>query len=539
MFLSTDTSAQAHFAQVPVISNSRNSFSIAMRHVTTMQFDKLVPMVNMFIYPGDTLSGTFYAMCRLGTQVGTLYDDLMMDYHAWFTPFRILHTTDGWARLMYNAQPAGPTQDNSTLTTPGISLAALTGNSFAAKSNYDYLGYGDPSINVAASTIHINNYYCRGLHCIWNNNYRDQNLQTPLTLDLDFGPDDGDDYKTLLPRGKRHDMVTSLLTALQKGQNSAISVGNTSPVISNDSQMRMYSTPAGLGSNAAVSFSGAVGVTTGAGPVNGEELRWHLTNTGLVADTTLLQFTVNAMRVSVAVQHLLEADARGGTRDIEAIQNRWGVTVPDYRLSRPEYLGGATYNFDGHVVPQTSETAGTPQATLAQFSQMMSKLEVNHSFTEAGCFFILASARSNITYQEMLPRELRHQTRLDFINPEFANLGEVAMQGSELCFTGVDASDNAVQGYNEYGYWGRYQNNRVSSEMRSSFATSKDYLHMADDYGGVRPTLSAAFIVSQTPISRNLVVDTATADPIEVNSIFKGSIARILPMYSIPGLTRL
>lgn len=532
MHLRTDTSANAHFANVPTISQPRNTFGISEKHVTTMQFDKLFPMWWKLIYPGDTISITKASMARLQTQITTLYDDLYFDAHAWFVPLRLIQTD--WARFQFNAQPAGPTQDNTGLTTPNLDLATIPNPGFPSKSLYDYFGYPTLVSGTNGSGQHINNYLARAYNFIWNNNYRDENLQPAVVVDLDNGPDNFADYN-ILPAGKRHDRFTSGLPAQQKGPSVSLPLGSIAPLIGFDQQTRIH-TPSDLNvrTMGVVNPSGAVVSLTAPGST--DEIRWN--QIGLVADLASAQAaTLNQVRQSYAVQHLLEADARGGTRDVESIQHRWGVTVPDFRMQRPEYLGGQTWTFDGHVVPQTSETGTTPQANLAEFSQTTNSMHVTHSFVEHGIMMILVRARSNQTYQQGLPPELSLRTRFDFHQPEFAHLGEVAVKNKEIYFQGGPA-DEGTFCFQEYAYALRYGLNRVSAEMRSNYPQSLDSKHMADDYSSL-PTLSAGWIQSNTPISRNIAVGTNLADPIEMNILVSGSITRTLPMYSVPGLTRL
>lgn len=533
MHLKTDTSSNRHFAQVPTISRARNAFAISEAHKTTIQFDYLYPMYHKYIYPGDTLNITQGIMARLSTQITDLFDDLYVDVHAWFVPMRLIQTN--WARYQFNAQPLGPSQDNSSLTSPSINLSSLT-SGFASKTLYDYFGY-PTLVAMNSSGQHINNYLARSYNLIWNENYRDQNLQTAVTVDLGEGPDNPNNY-VLLRRGKRHDRFTSALTAAQKGPQIYLPLGTSAPVVSNNDTVQFKTTSGLTNRNLRIENASMYLYVDGAAPGSDQVMSFGAT-TGLYTNLSAATgATLNQVRQSYAIQHLLEADARGGTRDVESIQHRWGVTVPDYRLQRPEYIGGQTFDFDGHIVPQTSATdSGTPQANLAAFSQAINRFSLTHSFVEHGVFMILISARSNITYQQGLQKELSYRTRYDWYQPEFANLGEVAVKNKEIYFQGISADDNTF-GFQEYAYELRYGLNRVSSEMRSNFPQSLDIKHMADDYSSL-PTLSAGWIQSQTPISRNTVVSASVADPIQINSLVSGKIARTLPMYSIPGLYRL
>lgn len=536
MHLRTDTAANANFARVPTISRPRNSFSIAKRHLTTMQFDYLYPMYWKYIYPGDTISVVHKMMARLGTQDAILYDDFYFDVHAWYVPFRLLQTN--WSRYQFNDQPGGPSQDNSSLSSPKITLTGLGAGGFTAKSLYDYFGF-PTEVDFSGNTEHMNNYLARCYNFIWNTNYRDQNLQDPVTVDLDDGPDDPADY-VLLKRGKRHDKFTSCLTAAQKGTAPTLPVGSTAPIEATGRITWVETGGGGSGATIGQKSTTASGLTYDVLTGSHVDNAHNQYSSGLQADlASAIGASVNEMRTSIAIQQLYEGDARGGTRDVEAIQHRWGVTVPDFRLQRPEYLGGQTFTFDGQVVPQTSETGTTPQGTLVQFSQALSGFPVTHSFQEHGVLMILVSARSNITYQEGLRRELSYETRFDWYQPEFANLGEVGVKKKEIYAIGsTGVQDNEYFGYQEYGYELRYEDNMVTGEFRSNYSASRDNKHMADDYSSV-PVLGDSWIQSNTAATRNLVVATATADPIEMSTLTQGHIARTLPMFSVPGLPRL
>jgi len=320
MHLKTDTGArQRHFSRVPTISKQRNAFSVAKKHITTAKFDYLYPVYTDFIYPGDTASLTKTCMARLATQVGTLYDDLYIDLHAWYVPMRLIQTD--WARYQFNFEET-PGQDNSSIKSPKVNLSQLAdANGFGEKSLYDVLGYPTEA-DFRSDDMHVNNYEARAYNLIWNENYRDQNLQDPVVLDLDNDADNPTDY-VLLKRGRRHDKFGSSLPFQQKGDAATVAISGSAPVervtgTGNAGDIYDASTDVASGAQALYSDSGGNLSNSSGGP----DLYYDPNGTLVANMSAITLFSINDIRTSATIQHLLEADARGGTRDIEAIQNR-------------------------------------------------------------------------------------------------------------------------------------------------------------------------------------------------------------------------
>ncbi len=249
----------------------------------------------------------------------------------------------------------------------------------------------------------------------------------------------------------------------------------------------------------------------------------------------LATLDINTLRQNVAIQRLLERDARGGTRYVEIIKAHFGVTSPDYRLQRPEYLGGGKSFINVSPVANTSSTAGEDQAELRGIGTgVLSGHGWAKSFTEHGYIMGLIRARGDLTYFQGLDRLWSRSTRYDFYIPALANLGEQSILNKELFISNVAATDDAVFGYQERWAEYRMKHSRVVGVMNPDVSGSLSFWHLAEDFSSL-PSLNTAFMEDQTPMARVTTVDTEPDFLLDVWFDYK--CARPLPVYSIPSLT--
>lgn len=519
------------FAMVPKADIPRSSFDIQKTYKTTFDSGYLVPIYVDEVLPGDTFRVKMTAFARLATPEFPIMDNMYMDSFFFFVPNRLVW--DNWKKFM--GEQTNPGDSISFVIPQTVSPAG----GYPVNSLQDYMGLPTVGQVGPGNTFSHNALFTRAYNLIWNEWFRDENLQASRPVPKGDGPDASTDYR-LERRGKRHDYFTSALPWPQKGASVTLPLGNQAPVVSNNQMIQVRRIAGGTTTNLETLGGGNVNVTTftdigagslGFGPVGA-------TTTGLYADlSAATAATINQLRQSFQIQKLLERDARGGTRYTEIVRAHFGVISPDARLQRPEYLGGGSTPININPIAQTSATdAGTPLGELGAMGTALAKHHgFTQSFTEHGMIIGLVSVRADLTYQQGLRKMWSRSTRYDFYFPAFAMLGEQAVLSKEIYLDGT-ANDNDVFGYQERWAEYRYNPSQITGFFRSTSAGTIDPWHLSQRFLS-RPTLGAAFIQDTPPVDRIVAVGAeANGQQFLLDCFFDNRAARPLPMYSVPGL---
>lgn len=547
---------ESHFALNPTrIDMSRSTFDRSSSVKTSFNVGDIVPFFLEEVLPGDTFNVRTSKVVRMQTLLTPMMDNVYLDTYYFFVPNRLVW--NHWKEFN------GENTESAWIPTTEYSIPQITSpsNGWSVGTLADYFGLPTGVGGLSVSALPF-----RAYALIMNEWFRDQNLQDPLVVPVDdatvAGVNTGnfvtDCAKGGLPyiAAKYHDYFSSCLPSPQKGKDVTLSVASQGdlPVVTKptDAPVNLFTQNVGLrfknlGSSSFTSpgFNGALTVydnngNTGiATSVTGSSGPIYPSNLWAVNPGNAIVATINQLRMAFQIQKLYERDARGGTRYIEVLKSHFGVTSPDARLQRPEYLGGNRVPINVNQVIQQSGTgagADTPQGTVVGMSQTT---DSNHdfikSFTEHGYIIGVMVARYDHTYQQGIERFWSRKTRFDFYWPVFANIGEQAVLNKEIFAQGT-AKDDEVFGYQEAWSDYRYKPNRVTGEMRSDFEHSLDVWHLADDYATL-PSLSESWIrEDKNTVDRVLAVKSTVSDQLFADIYVSNRATRPMPMYSIPGL---
>lgn len=536
--MSSNTRTLSHFAEIPEAEIQRSTFDRSHGVKTTFNAGKLIPVLVDEVIPGDTHKLRDHLFGRLATPIVPFMDNLYLDTHYFFVPTRLIW--ENWEK--FNGAQDNP-DDSTDFIIPTMKSPADTG--YAELSVFDHFGIPPKIAGLEHTSLPL-----RAYNLIWNEWYRDQNLQDSVTVNKGDAADAATIY-TLLPRGKRKDYFTSGLPRPQKGPAVNLPLGISAPVHTSSE----HTTSAGGiplkfrrsvdGSNTITNYgyinSGETATYSTGGPAT-PNVTGGIYPTNLEADLSeATAATINSLRLAFQIQKMYERDARGGTRYVEILKAHFNVTSPDFRLQRPEYLGGNSKKITSTVVPQTSSTDGTtPQGNLSAYAMVSdSGSGFTHSFTEHGYIIGLVSLRADLNYQQGLNRLWSRKTRFDFYWPALSHLGEQAILNKEIYAQGDSVTDSngiideQVFAYQERHAEYRYKPNEIHGAFRSSYSAPLDMWHLAQNFTSL-PKLNASFIEENPPVDRVIAVENEPH--IILDCWMDYTSTRPMPVYAVPGL---
>lgn len=565
------------FSDAPAMYMRRTKFDRSHVYKTTFDSGKLIPVFVDEVLPGDTTRMSVNYFARLATPIKPIMDNIYLDWFFFFVPNRLVW--EHWQNFCFEREDPDDTTDyviptiNSHTSTENLLIGSL----------WDYFGL---PINTTSDISGINALPFRAVYLIWNEWFRDENLQKSVkiqkgdaneVLDSSRISDQpswllGSDGNLIAghacpPRGKRHDYFTSALPWTQKGPGVSIGLAGTASIVdpspgagfllhSSDSQLAAVSAARGEGKSGgyritkgtdSISFNrfGSNTDTSGVGgfagnaeenvTVSAQPSSTYLGNDSYVDLDTSSIFTINSLRTAFQMQKFYERLARGGSRYTEVLRSFFGVVSPDARLQRPEFLGSFTKMVNVNPIAQTSATDNTsPQGNLSAYGVTAAKFHgFTKSFVEHGYVIGFVCARADLTYQQGINKMWLRSTVYDFYWPTFAHLGEQAIELCEIYAQGTEA-DSTVFGYQERYAEYRYKPSQITGKFRSSVANgSLDKWHLSQFFKNA-PTLNEEFIIENPPINRIIAVTDEPEFLLDIG--FRYTTVRPMPMFGTPGL---
>lgn len=537
-------SVSAHdFAMVPRADIARSSFKRDSTHKTTFDAGFLIPVFVDEVLPGDSFSLKMTAFARLSTPIFPVMDNMYLDSFFFFVPNRLVWIN--WVKFMGERDSPG---DSISFTIPQVVSPA---GGYLANTIFDYFGLPTVGQVGVSNTVSTSSLPLRAYSLIYDEWFRDENLQNTTVIFPGDGPDAYGAF-TLYRRGKRPDYFTTSLPWPQKGGVAVtLPLGTSAPVYGDGKALGLTDGTLNLGLTATgtqaltqstANYNSNVGaVASGTGSASKALGVVPSGVSGLFADlSAATAATINSIRLAFQTQKLLERDARGGTRYTEIVRSHFGVISDDARLQRPEYLGGGSTPIVFNPIAQTSATGVSGGSTpIGTISGMATTVARNHgftkSFTEHGHIIGLVSIRADLTYQQGVERFWFRSTRYDYFFPAFSTIGEQAVRNREI-FCDGSVNDAGVFGYQEAWAEYRYKPSRISGLFRSTNAQPLDAWHLAQKFTSL-PTLNTTFIQETPPVDRIVAVGAAAnGKQFIFDSVFDLTCARPMPMYSVPGL---
>nr|DAW95596.1 MAG TPA: Capsid protein [Microviridae sp.] len=551
----------------------RTKFDRSHVYKTTFDSGKLIPVFVDEVLPGDTTRMSVNYFARLATPIKPIMDNIYLDWFFFFVPNRLVW--EHWQNFCFEREDP---DDTTEYVIPTVTATGNSGNAYIG-SLWDYFGL---PTNTSGNISGINALPFRAVYLIWNEWFRDENLQKPVKIQKGDANEVLDSSRSsdqpswvfssgtsivpglsCPPRGKRHDYFTSALPWTQKGPGVSIGLAGTASIVdpTPGTGFLLHSTSTQLAAvSADISSPGGEVVKRGDGSISfgrpgsnqssvggfagnyadpiimsAQPAYTYLGNDSYVDLDTSSIFTINSLRTAFQMQKFYERLARGGSRYTEVIRSFFGVVSPDARLQRPEFLGSFTKMVNVNPIAQTSATDGTsPQGNLSAYGVTAAKFHgFTKSFVEHGYIFGFVCARADLTYQQGINKMWLRSTVYDFYWPTFAHLGEQAIELREIYAQGSEA-DTTVFGYQERYAEYRYKPSQITGKFRSSVTGGNlDVWHLSQFFNNP-PTLSEEFITENPPIKRIIAVTDEPQFLLDIG--FRYTTVRPMPMFGTPGL---